>query len=149
MSQVDDLVSAYVSKHFPDGMALLAGNSVHADKAFIKKDLPKVASLLHYRILDVSSFKEVARRWYPQLQLPRKEDSAHRCVRWRRARRVQVSIAKVRRDCCRALSDIKHSIEGDDSRYGLAPHREADVSRRAELKHYRRHIFVKPSSALS
>lgn len=67
-----------------------AGNSVHADRAFINKDLPKLASLLHYRILDVSSIKELTARWYPNLQRPRKEDSAHR-----------------------ALSDIQHSISGE------------------------------------
>lgn len=78
MTQVDERVAAYVRQHFPDGMALLAGNSVHADKAFLVKDLPRTAALLHYRILDVSSLKELVRRWYPEVTLPRKEDSEHR-----------------------------------------------------------------------
>ncbi|KAM0749842.1 ribonuclease H-like protein [Meredithblackwellia eburnea MCA 4105] len=80
MEEVDDLVTEYVLKHCPDKMALLAGNSVHADRAFINKDLPKLASCLHYRILDVSSIKELASRWYPSLRLPPKEQSAHRAL---------------------------------------------------------------------
>ncbi|GAA6025759.1 hypothetical protein JCM11491_000344 [Sporobolomyces phaffii] len=93
MAQVDSLVSAYVSKHFPPSTpALLAGNSVHADRAFINKDLPLLASKLHYRILDVSSIKELGRRWYPKTiaggNLKRKEEAEHR-----------------------ALSDIRASIE--------------------------------------
>jgi oligoribonuclease len=78
MDEVDHLVAAYVKKHFPDGMALLAGNSVHADRAFINKDLPTLAPLLHYRHLDVSTIKELASRWYPGLRLPPKAESAHR-----------------------------------------------------------------------
>lgn len=82
MEQVDDLVATYVAQHFPPGfsMALLAGNSVHADRAFINKDLPKLAEKLHYRILDVSTIKELASRWYPEFTRPSKSASAHRCV---------------------------------------------------------------------
>ncbi|GAA6024025.1 hypothetical protein JCM8202_004927 [Rhodotorula sphaerocarpa] len=90
MSEVDELVSEYVTRHFPANTpALLAGNSVHADRAFINKDLPLLASKLHYRILDVSSIKEIGRRWYPSLGWEsKKDDVAHR-----------------------ALADIKASIE--------------------------------------
>ena len=59
------------------GQGLLAGNSVHADKDFLKKPpYSKVLDYLHYRILDVSSIKEAARRWAPAEtleQLPRKK----------------------------------------------------------------------------
>ncbi|KAL8292124.1 hypothetical protein RQP46_001590 [Phenoliferia psychrophenolica] len=80
MADVDKLVTAYVLKHCPDRMALLAGNSVHADLMFIRKDLPSLASVLHYRIIDVSSIKELASRWYPSLRLPAKFASAHRAL---------------------------------------------------------------------
>jgi len=60
--------------------AILAGNSVHADRAFINKDLPQLASLLHYRIIDVSSIKELAIRWYTGISTPRKESSRHRAM---------------------------------------------------------------------
>lgn len=57
---------AYIKKHVPQrGVALLAGNSVHADQTFLKKEpYKRVLDHLHYRILDVSSIKEAARRWW-------------------------------------------------------------------------------------
>ena len=59
-----DLLS-YIQRYIPrPRMALLAGNSVHADRAFLSRDPYKaVLDYLHYRILDVSSFKEGVRRW--------------------------------------------------------------------------------------
>jgi len=64
----EDLL-AYVQKHITEPRtALLAGNSVHADKAFLRKGpYKKVLDYLHYRILDVSSIKEAARRWRPDV----------------------------------------------------------------------------------
>jgi oligoribonuclease len=64
--QAADGLLAYIQKHVPEkGVALLAGNSVHADRAFLRKDpYRKVLDHLHYRILDVSSIKEAARRWW-------------------------------------------------------------------------------------
>ncbi|GAA6055534.1 hypothetical protein JCM3770_006773 [Rhodotorula araucariae] len=89
MEEVDKLVSDYVAKYSaPGAPALLAGNSVHADRAFINKDLPLLASKLHYRIVDVSSIKELGRRWYPSLGWQSKKDEAEH----------------------RALADIKASI---------------------------------------
>ncbi|KAK4155352.1 hypothetical protein C8A00DRAFT_31778 [Chaetomidium leptoderma] len=68
---------AYIQKHVPErGVALLAGNSVHADRAFLRKaPYNKVLDHLHYRILDVSSIKEAARRWCPHTasEVPRKK----------------------------------------------------------------------------
>lgn len=57
----------YIQKHVPERKtALLAGNTVHADKAFLLKEpWTKVIKHLHHRILDVSSIKEAARRWAP------------------------------------------------------------------------------------
>lgn len=67
--QAADGLLAYIQKHVPEkGVALLAGNSVHADRAFLRKDpYKKILDHLHYRILDVSSIKEAARRWCPQV----------------------------------------------------------------------------------
>ncbi|KAI9877706.1 MAG: hypothetical protein M1830_003048 [Pleopsidium flavum] len=58
----------YIQKHVPEPRtALLAGNSVHADKAFLScVPFDKVLSHLHYRILDVSTIKEAVRRWAPR-----------------------------------------------------------------------------------
>jgi oligoribonuclease len=68
----------YIQKYVPKARtALLAGNSVHADKAFlIKPPYKAVIDHLHYRILDVSSIKEAARRWAPaedMKKLPKKK----------------------------------------------------------------------------
>ncbi|CAI6340236.1 unnamed protein product [Periconia digitata] len=58
----------YIRKHVPEPRkALLAGNSVHADKSFLVKwPYNSIVDHLHYRILDVSSIKEAARRWAPR-----------------------------------------------------------------------------------
>ncbi|CAM5792523.1 oligoribonuclease [Cellulomonas persica] len=58
----------YVRTWVPDaGRAPLAGNSVGTDKAFLERDMPELVAHLHYRIVDVSSIKELARRWYPRV----------------------------------------------------------------------------------
>ncbi|KAI1327542.1 ribonuclease H-like domain-containing protein [Xylariaceae sp. FL0255] len=59
---------AYIRKHIPEKRtALLAGNSVHADRAFLRKEpYAKVVDHLHHRILDVSTIKEAVRRWCPR-----------------------------------------------------------------------------------
>jgi oligoribonuclease (3'-5' exoribonuclease) len=65
--QAADELLAYIQKHVPERGALLAGNSVHADRAFLRKEpYKKVVDYLHHRILDVSSLKEAARRWCPK-----------------------------------------------------------------------------------
>lgn len=62
--QAADELLAYIQKHVPERGALLAGNSVYADRAFLRKEpYKKVIDYLHYRILDVSSLKEAAYRW--------------------------------------------------------------------------------------
>jgi oligoribonuclease len=60
---------AYIQKHIPERrIALLAGNSVFADRAFLRKGPYKqIVDYLHYRILDVSTLKEAARRWCPEM----------------------------------------------------------------------------------
>lgn len=60
-------VLSYIKKHVPvSRKAPLAGNSVGTDKAFLDKQMPAVTDHLHYRIIDVSSIKELARRWFPR-----------------------------------------------------------------------------------
>jgi len=75
-----DLV-AFVKEHFgvkhgKDG-AVLAGNSIHNDRRFIDAHLPEFATLLHYRMVDVSSFKEVFRERY---QIKYEKKNAHRAI---------------------------------------------------------------------
>ncbi|MFI0432091.1 MAG: oligoribonuclease [Candidatus Nanopelagicales bacterium] len=58
----------YVRRHVPEPRkAPLAGSSVHVDRIFLARDLPELDAHLHYRIIDVSSIKELVRRWYPRV----------------------------------------------------------------------------------
>jgi oligoribonuclease len=67
MADAEAQVMAYVRTHVPDpGKAQLAGNTVGTDRGFLARDMPTLESHLHYRIVDVSSIKELARRWYPR-----------------------------------------------------------------------------------
>jgi oligoribonuclease len=60
-------VLAYVREHCAEGSRPpLAGNSVGTDRAFIARDMPELDAFLHYRIVDVSSIKELSRHWYPR-----------------------------------------------------------------------------------
>jgi oligoribonuclease len=60
-------VLAYVKEHCPDGSRPpLAGNTVATDRLFLARDMPELEHFLHYRIVDVSSIKELARRWFPR-----------------------------------------------------------------------------------
>ena len=72
-----------------EGIAIIAGNSIHMDKIFLMKDMPNLNNYLHYRIIDVSSLKSLCQMWYPEIykKVPRKKGSH------------------------RALDDIKESIE--------------------------------------
>lgn len=59
-------VLAYVMEHVPQGKAPLAGNTVGMDRLFLDRYMPALTAWLHYRVVDVSSIKELARRWYPR-----------------------------------------------------------------------------------
>jgi oligoribonuclease len=66
MSEAEDLVLAYIREHASEGKAPLAGNTVGMDRMFLERDMPRLSAWLHYRVVDVSSIKELARRWYPR-----------------------------------------------------------------------------------
>eukprot|EP00898_Chlorokybus_atmophyticus_P002677 jgi/Chlat1/340/Chrsp1S03078 len=66
LDDAEQQVLAFVQLYTQPGQALLAGNTVHADLQFIKRYMPKLAAHLHYRIVDVSTVKELAYRWYPR-----------------------------------------------------------------------------------
>lgn len=63
----EDQLLAFLQAHCPAHTALLAGNSVHQDWAFLCRYLPAVEAYLHYRHLDVSTVKELVRRWQPTI----------------------------------------------------------------------------------
>jgi oligoribonuclease len=68
---------------------VLAGNSIHQDRRFIRRYMPRFDARLHYRMVDVSTIKEIARRWYPAI----------------------IAKQPAKKDTHRALDDIRESIE--------------------------------------
>src|SRR3954469_24550390 len=82
MQDAQQQVMEYVREHVPDpGKAPLAGNTVGTDRGFLARDMPELEQYLHYRIIDVSSIKELARRWYPRayFNAPKKQ-GGHRAL---------------------------------------------------------------------
>ncbi len=68
LADAEARVLDYIRTFVPEpGKAPLAGNSVGTDKMFLDRDMTELSSYLHYRIIDVSSIKELARRWYPRV----------------------------------------------------------------------------------
>jgi oligoribonuclease len=68
LAQAQEQVLGYVRTRVPEARkAPLCGNSIATDRGFIARDLPALDSYLHYRMVDVSSIKELAKRWYPRV----------------------------------------------------------------------------------
>ena len=77
LSQVEDELYQYVSKYTNQRSAVLAGNSVHMDRAFMMREMPKVLDHLHYRLIDVSTITEIGKRHNMDLisKLPKKKEA--------------------------------------------------------------------------
>jgi oligoribonuclease len=68
VAEAEDVVLNYLRRHIPDPKkAPLCGNSIATDRSFLARDMPALDNHLHYRMVDVSSIKELARRWYPRV----------------------------------------------------------------------------------
>ncbi len=90
LAEAEAQVLAYIKQHCAEGSRPpLAGNTVATDRSFIVRDMPDLDAFLHYRIVDVSSIKELSRRWYPRTYFS----------------------APAKRGNHRALADIQESIE--------------------------------------
>ncbi|ORX81100.1 ribonuclease H-like protein [Basidiobolus meristosporus CBS 931.73] len=82
LSEANEKIMNFVRKFIKTPkIAPLAGNSVHVDKTFLAKEFPDLVEYLHYRIIDVSTVKELTRRWYPQIatNVPKKNPN-HRAL---------------------------------------------------------------------
>jgi oligoribonuclease len=90
VAEAAELVLGYVRKHVPEARKVpLCGNSIATDRWFIARDMPELDTYLHYRMVDVSSIKELARRWYPRVYFA----------------------SPVKHGGHRALADIKESVQ--------------------------------------
>ncbi|MDG9702123.1 oligoribonuclease [Streptomyces sp. DH37] len=111
-------VLEYVRKHVPEpGRAPLCGNSVGTDRGFLMRDMPTLEDYLHYRIVDVSSVKELARRWYPKAYFNSPEKSGNH----------------------RALADIRESIAElryyREAVFVPAPGPDSETARKIAARH--------------
>jgi oligoribonuclease len=82
LGEAETRVLAYVKSHVPDvRTAPLCGNSIATDRGFLNRDMPLLDEHLHYRMIDVSSLKELAKRWYPRVYQSQPEKGlAHRAL---------------------------------------------------------------------
>ena len=68
VAEAEQQVLDYLRKHVPEARTVpLCGNSIATDRAFLARDMPELDAFLHYRMVDVSSIKELCRRWYPRV----------------------------------------------------------------------------------
>ena len=89
-AQAEEQMIAFINEHVSaKERPVLAGNSIHQDRRFIRRYMPALEKRLHYRMVDVSTIKELARRWFPQI----------------------IARQKQKRETHRALDDIRESIE--------------------------------------
>lgn len=89
LEQAGQRTLSFLREHIEEGTAPLCGNSIGTDRRFLDAQLPAVDRYLHYRSVDVSTVKELTRRWYPEL----------------------FARVPAKRETHRALDDIRESIE--------------------------------------
>jgi len=89
IEMAEEEIVNFVKKYTVPGQSILAGNSIGEDKRFLLRYMPKFIQHLHYRVIDVSSVKELCRRWYPEV----------------------LTCAPVKSLKHRAMDDIKESIK--------------------------------------
>ena len=118
LAEAEEQVLTYIREHCPkDSRPPLAGNTVATDRAFLARDMHDLDAFLHYRIVDVSSIKELSRRWYPRTYFA----------------------APTKRGNHRALADIQESIEElryyREAVFAPSPGLDTDAARAIAARH--------------
>jgi oligoribonuclease len=70
-------ILAFLTRYIPKGVSPLCGNTISQDRRFLVKYMPKLEAFLHYRNVDVSTFKELAKRWSPEVYSAFKKRQSH------------------------------------------------------------------------
>lgn len=79
--QCEDTMIEFIKKYCPKGRCELAGNSIHCDRKFLERYMPRFVEMIHYRIIDVSSIRNVAWRWFPNFEKYQSENPcSHRAL---------------------------------------------------------------------
>lgn len=73
MAEAEAQTLAFIKQHVPERRSPLCGNSIHQDRRFLVCYMPKIENYVHYRNIDVSTVKELANRWYPELPMLSKQ----------------------------------------------------------------------------
>ena len=118
LAEAESQVLAYIREHCAEGSRPpLAGNTVATDRSFLQRDMPTLEAFLHYRIVDVSSIKELSRRWFPRAYFH----------------------APAKRGNHRALADIQESIEElryyREAVFVAPPGPDSDTAKELATKH--------------
>ncbi len=81
LKKAEQIVLDFVKQHCEKRTAPLCGNTIWQDRRFLIKYMPKLEAYLHYRVVDVSSIKELVTRWYPvDYKMPREKKQTHRVL---------------------------------------------------------------------
>jgi oligoribonuclease len=79
-AQVEDEVLVFLAQHVPSGVSPMCGNSICQDRRFLARCMPRLEAYFHYRNLDVSTLKELARRWKPEVAAGFAKQSKHEAL---------------------------------------------------------------------
>jgi len=80
LEEAEDKILAYMEEHLFAKVSPLCGNSIAQDRMFLRKYMPRVHEYLHYRMIDVSTIKELVKRWYPKGVSGPSKANAHRAL---------------------------------------------------------------------
>ena len=81
LKKAEEMILAFLQKHCKKKSALLCGNTIWQDRRFLTKYMPRLEAYVHYRMIDVSSVKELVSRWYPMdHKMPREKNQTHRVM---------------------------------------------------------------------
>lgn len=80
IAEAEAATVGFLEQHCEKGTSPLCGNSVWKDRAFLEREMPRVIAMLHYRMVDVSTIKELVRRWYPSSYQAPKKREVHRAL---------------------------------------------------------------------